>query len=168
MNTRKHPSTSPAAPRTAAAPSRRRIAQARALLCAGALFLGFGALPAQADLRLCNKTDTTISVAIGYKTKEGWRSEGWWNIGGAKCGTLISGALGSRFYYIYAIDTQHGGEWGGKAFMCTRRKMFTIHGVENCAARGYERTGFFEVDTAEQRSWTVHLYQPTQKGSGLK
>jgi uncharacterized membrane protein len=138
-------------------------------LCALAGLLAVAAVaPAQADLRLCNKTDSTISVAIGYKAKDGWRSEGWWNIGAAKCGTLLSGALASRFYYFYAVDSQHGGEWGGKAFMCSRRKMFTISGVENCVARGYERTGFFEVDTAEQRSWTVHLYQPTQKGTGTK
>jgi len=126
------------------------------------------ASPARADLRLCNKTDSTVSVAIGYKSKDGWRSEGWWNIDGAKCGTLIKGDLGSRYYYLYAVDAQHGGEWGGKAYLCTRRKMFTINGVENCTARGYERTGYFEIDTAEQRSWTVHLYQPTQKGTGVK
>jgi uncharacterized membrane protein len=124
--------------------------------------------PARADLRLCNKTASTVSVAIGYKAKDGWRTEGWWNIEGAKCGTLLSGALGSRYYYLYAVDSNRGGEWSGKAFMCTRRKMFTIAGVEDCVARGYERTGFFEIDTAEQRSWTVHLYQPTQKGNGAK
>ena len=140
-----------------------------ALIAAALSFLALtAATPAKADLRLCNKTDGTISVAIGYKAADGWRSEGWWNIGGSKCGTLLTGALASRYYYLYAVDSQHGGEWGGKAFMCTRRKMFTISGVENCVARGYERTGFFEVDTAEQRSWTVHLYQPTQKGTGTK
>jgi hypothetical protein len=26
-----------------------------------------------------------------------------------------------------------------------------------CLARGYERTGFFEIYTGEQRSWTVQL-----------
>jgi len=142
----------------------------RPALAAAMLAFACAATPsiAHADLRLCNKTEGTISVAIGYKAEDGWRSEGWWNIGGSKCGTLLNGALGSRYYYLYAVDSQHGGEWGGKAFMCTRRKMFTISGVENCVARGYERTGFFEVDTAEQRSWTVHLYQPTQKGNGAK
>ncbi len=133
---------------------------------AGVLAVGVG--PAKADLRLCNKTASTVSVAIGYKAKEGWRSEGWWNIAGQKCGTLLSGALGSRYYYLYAVDANRGGEWSGKAVMCTRRKMFTIMGVEDCVARGYERTGFFEIDTAEQRSWTVHLYQPTTKGNGAK
>ena len=41
--------------------------------------------------------------------------------------------------------------------MCSRDKEFTIRGTENCLARGYDRTGFFEVDTGEQRSWTVQL-----------
>ena len=54
-------------------------------------------------------------------------------------------------------------EWSGKAFMCTRDKEFTIKGIEDCLARGYDRTGFFEVDTSEQRSWTVQLTeQPDQ------
>ena len=41
--------------------------------------------------------------------------------------------------------------------MCSREKEFTIRGTENCLARGYDRTGYFEVDTGEQRSWTVQL-----------
>jgi hypothetical protein len=41
--------------------------------------------------------------------------------------------------------------------MCSRDKEFTIRGADNCLARGFDRTGFFEVDTAEQRAWTVQL-----------
>ncbi|SON57228.1 putative integral membrane protein [Hartmannibacter diazotrophicus] len=124
--------------------------------------------PALADLRLCNKTETTVSISIGYKSKKGWTTEGWWNIPGAKCNTLIPGPLAARYYYIYAVDAKQGGEWGGKAFMCTRRKMFTILGTEDCVARGYDRTGFFEIDTQDQRSWTVQLTEPTQKGTTAK
>src|SRR6185369_9007770 len=40
---------------------------------------------------------------------------------------------------------------------CSREKEFTIRGTDNCLARGYDHTGFFEVDTGEQRSWTVQL-----------
>ena len=72
------------------------------------------------------------------------------------------GPLVSRFYYVYAVDYDQGGVWGGKAAMCTRDKMFTIHGIEDCVARGFERSGFFEVDTGEQRSWTVQLTEPGQ------
>jgi hypothetical protein len=41
--------------------------------------------------------------------------------------------------------------------MCTREKEFTIRGTDDCLARGYDRTGFFEVDTGDQPSWTVQL-----------
>ncbi len=141
---------------------------AGSVLGMGLLGLLLSATPALADLRLCNKTESTVSVAIGYKVGNVWQSEGWWNIGGSKCGTLITGVLKSRYYYIYAVDSARGGEWSGKFFLCTRRKMFTIAEIGDCVSRGYERTGFFEVDTAEQRSWTIHLYQPTQKGNGAK
>ncbi len=48
--------------------------------------------------------------------------------------------------------------------MCSRDKEFTIRGTENCLARGYDRTGFFEVDTGEQRSWTVQLTDTAEQG----
>jgi hypothetical protein len=70
---------------------------------------------------------------------------------------LLKGTLVARFYYIYALDYDRGGEWSGQAFMCSRDKEFTIKGTENCLTRGFDRTGFFEVDTADQRAWTVQL-----------
>ena len=83
--------------------------------------------------------------------------KGWWNLPSRTCETLLKGTLVARFYYIYAIDYDRGGEWSGQAFMCTRDKEFTIKGTSDCLARGFDRTGFFEVDTGEQRSWTVQL-----------
>lgn len=117
-------------------------------------------------LRLCNRTASRVGVAIGYKENRRWTTEGWWNVAPDTCETLVAGSLVSRFYYIYAVDYDRGGVWGGKAQMCTRDKMFTINGIEDCVARGYEKTGFFEVDTGEQKSWTVQLTEPGQAGSG--
>ena len=79
---------------------------------------------------------------------------------------MLKGPLAARYYYVYAVDYDQGGEWSGKSFMCTRDKEFTIRGFEDCLARGYDRTGFFEIDTGEQRSWTVQLTEsPTSPGS---
>jgi uncharacterized membrane protein len=117
-------------------------------------------------LRLCNKTTSRVGVAVGYKLSEIWTTEGWWNVATGTCETLMAGPLVSRFYYIYAVDYDQGGVWGGKATMCTRDKMFTIKGIDDCVARGFERTGFFEVDTGEQRSWTVQLTEPGTSGTG--
>ena len=115
------------------------------------------AAEAYADFRLCNRTGSRVGIAIGYKDQDGWTTEGWWNVKANTCETLIRGQLVARFYYVYAMDYDQGGEWAGKAFMCTRDKEFTIRGIEDCLARGYDRTGFFEVDTGEQPSWTVQL-----------
>jgi uncharacterized membrane protein len=120
------------------------------------------AAPAAADFRLCNNTNSRIGVALGYKDNDGWATEGWWNLPARNCDTLLRGSLAARFYYIYAVDYDHGGEWSGQAFMCTREKEFTIRGTGDCLARGFDRTGFFEVDTGEQQTWTVQLTEASE------
>ena len=137
----------------------RSFDRARAALAVVACLAGFMAFstPAQADFRLCNNTGSRVGIALGYKDAEGWITEGWWNISARSCETLLRGSLVARYYYIYAVDYDRGGEWSGHAFMCSRDKEFTIRGNEDCLARGYDRTGFFEVDTSEQRAWTVQL-----------
>ena len=124
---------------------------------------GLGSRPAAADFRLCNNTGSRVGIAIGYKDADGWTTEGWWNLAVAQLRDLLKGKLVARFYYIYAVDYDRGGEWSGKAFMCTRDKEFTIRGIEDCLARGYDRTGFFEVDTGEQRAWTVQLTESSEQ-----
>ncbi|WFU41925.1 DUF1036 domain-containing protein [Bradyrhizobium sp. CB82] len=121
--------------------------------------------PASADFRLCNNTSSRVGIALGYKDAEGWTTEGWWNISSRSCETLLRGTLVARYYYIYAIDYDRGGEWSGQAFMCSRDKEFTIRGTEDCLARGYDRTGYFEVDTGEQRAWTVQLTDANEQPS---
>lgn len=121
------------------------------------------ASPAAADFRLCNNTSSRVGIALGYKDSEGWTTEGWWNVSSRSCETLLRGTLVARFYYIYALDYDRGGEWSGQAFMCSRDKEFTIKGTENCLARGFDRTGFFEVDTGEQRAWTVQLTESNEQ-----
>jgi uncharacterized membrane protein len=138
-------------------PATVRLPAALAVLFAG---LGFAA-PAHADFRLCNSSASRVGVSVGYKDGENWVTEGWWNIAASSCETLLKGPLVARYYYVYALDYDRGGEWGGIAYMCTRGKEFTIRGVDNCMARGYDRTGFFEIDTGEQRSWTVQLTETT-------
>ena len=141
---------------------------------ASALLLGLACLwngSAAADFRLCNNTSSRVGIALGYKDAEGWTTEGWWNVSSRSCETLLRGTLVARFYYIYALDYDRGGEWSGQAFMCSRDKEFTIRGADNCLARGFDRTGFFEVDTGEQRAWTVQLTesneQPAQRVPGI-
>lgn len=152
---------------TDAPPARARSLSA---LCAGlvaAAGLALAAGPASADLRLCNMTGSRVGVAIGHSDAEGWVTEGWFNVPSRECETLLEGDLTSRYYYVYAIDYERGGEWGGRTPMCTRDRAFTIRGIENCLARGFDRKGFFEVDTGQQKSWTIQLVDPGRTGATL-
>lgn len=147
--------------------SARRVLMTARLVC-GALLTAVLLLlttPAFADFHLCNNTGSRVGVAVGYKDADGaWTTEGWWNLSSRSCETLLKGTLIARFYYIYAIDYDRGGEWSGQAFMCTREKEFTIRSTEDCLARGFDRTGFFEVDTSEQRAWRVQLTETAEQG----
>ena len=115
------------------------------------------AVPAQADFRLCNNTRAASASRSATRT----RKAGPPRAGGTSRPRAARRCCAERsshdYYYIYAIDYDRGGEWSGQAFMCSRDKEFTIRGTEDCLARGFDRTGFFEVDTGEQRAWTVQL-----------
>lgn len=112
----------------------------------------------QGSFRVCNETPNKVSIAFGYRAEKGWQSEGWWVAEPNNCVTIYRGNLEARrYYYLYAADDVGGGAWDGSVFMCTRDETFTIFGVEDCLARGYERTGFFEVDTQNRSDWTLQL-----------
>ena len=128
-----------------------------ALAASAVMMMGAMSLPAKADLKLCNETESRVGAALGYKDKQGWVTEGWWTVDPQKCVTFLKGPLIARYYYVFAVDYDKGGSWGGNSMMCTRDKVFTIRGIEDCEARGYRKTGFFEVDTKEETDWTVSL-----------
>ncbi|WP_265517899.1 DUF1036 domain-containing protein [Nitratireductor luteus] len=132
----------------------------RKSVLAAAAALGFyavGPTPARADFRVCNATQNLVGVAIGYRARAGWISEGWWHIDASSCKTLIEGPLESRYYYLYAEDAARGGRWEGEIEMCVADKEFKIAGVNDCFARGFQRAGFQEHDTGEQENWMVQL-----------
>jgi uncharacterized membrane protein len=122
-----------------------------------ALLAALGSSAARADFRLCNNTNARVSVSLAYTDGQRWVSEGWWNLKPSACETLLRGPLAAQYYYVYAMD-ERGGEWKGKAFMCTRDREFHIDGREDCFVRGFDRTGFFEIDTGKDaKNWTVQL-----------
>jgi uncharacterized membrane protein len=118
-----------------------------------------GTLPALADLRVCNQTSNEVSIALGYRVPNGWQSEGWWVAPPSQCATVFEGDLSqlSRYFYIFAADDIGGGAWDGDFYLCTTDESFTIFGYADCLARGYERTGFFEVDTGGRSDWMLQL-----------
>ncbi|MGH1574643.1 DUF1036 domain-containing protein [Methylobacterium sp. P31] len=156
---------------TAASSSSVRVLGSAAPAVSAIVGLGLallGAGPAKADLRLCNQTASKVGISLGYRDPQGWVTEGWWDLAPKACETLLKGALAARFYYVFAVDYTRGGEWSGRSLMCTRDSEFTIRGIEDCLARGYDRNGFFEVDTGEQKSWTIQLTDPNRSDAQTK
>jgi uncharacterized membrane protein len=123
-----------------------------------------GAGEAQADLRVCNMTASRVGVAVGYRDPQGWITEGWFNLKANSCEAILKGDLTFKYYYLHAIDYDRGGEWGGRSYMCTREREFAVRGFDNCLSRGFDRTGFFEIDTGEQKNWTVQLTEANRQG----
>lgn len=121
---------------------------------------------AHADFRVCNATQDLIGVAIGYRARAGWITEGWWAIEGSTCKTLIEGPLESRYYYLYAEDGVRGGRWDGPVSMCIAELQFKITGVNDCYARGFQKAGFREYDTGNQTNWMVQLVDSTSSATG--
>jgi uncharacterized membrane protein len=134
------------------------------VLCGAAFGVCLGSGAAFADFRVCNATQNLVGVAIGYRVKTGWTTEGWWHIDASSCKTLIEGPLSSRYYYIYAEDAERGGRWEGQINMCVAEKEFKVAGINDCFARGFQRSGFQEYDTGEQSSWMVQLTDQPETG----
>jgi uncharacterized membrane protein len=151
-----------------AKPERRRHRHCTKLAVSALVLTAGLAGPVKADLKLCNSTSSRIGVSIGYRDGDGWATEGWWNIASQTCETLLKGTLSSRFYYVHAVDYDRGGEWAGANLMCTADKSYTIRGVTDCQQRGFNRTGFFEVDTKEAKDWTIRLTDPGDSAAKSK
>lgn len=130
-------------------------ASMRLLLAALALLLM--AAPAEAGLRVCNKTAHAARLALGRFNGTQWMSEGWWTIEAGKCAAVITTPLDARFYYLYASDGGPGSWDGNRGFCVASDDRFRIDGRADCAGRGFERKGFFEVDTGQKTDYTQLL-----------
>lgn len=118
-----------------------------------ARFLMVGALvtvpfAAQAGLEICNATKVNQSIAIGYKSGDVWVSEGWWQAAPGACATPVTSDLKNRYYYIHTQAEGREFQFENYSF-CTTQEEFTIKGDTECAARGYDKTFFIELDTGE-------------------
>jgi uncharacterized membrane protein len=119
--------------------------------------LAGAATPALAGLNVCNKTALPVRTAVGRFDGTNWTSQGWWTVQPKTCAGILTGPLQGRFYYLYASDGG-AGTWDGKTHFCVAPdKRFKSVGRADCAKRGFDRRGFFEVDTGNKPDWTQSL-----------
>jgi uncharacterized membrane protein len=128
-----------------------------ALILAVSVLSAAFASPALAGFNVCNKSNLPTRVAIGRFDGTRWTSEGWWTVQPRECAGLLTGPLQARYYYLYATDGA-AGTWEGKTYFCVAPDArFKAEGRGNCARRGFDRRGFFQIDTAKLPNWTQNL-----------
>ena len=122
-----------------------------------ALALYLAALPALAGLTVCNHTSQSTKVALGYFGGSAWSSRGWWIIKPGNCRQVLPEPLNARYYYLYATDDSSGA-WDGRSGFCVAAAgKFDIKGRADCANHGYDRKGFFRIDTGQATNYTQSL-----------
>ena len=128
------------------------------LTLAGPGLVSFGFIsPAWAGFKVCNKSNLPARVALGRFDGTAWTSQGWWTIQPSICTALLTGPLQGRFYYLYATDGA-AGTWEGKTHFCVSPSAhFQVVGRGGCAKHGFDRRGFFSVDTGNKPDWTQSL-----------
>ncbi len=130
----------------------------RMVLAAFPVLLVFclAAAPAAAGFKVCNRTPHEAKVAIGFYDGTAWSSRGWWTVAPKACTVLLPKPLDGRYYYLYATD--NAGSWDGKTGFCVATTdMFSIRGRGECEAHGFDRKGFFEIDTRAAQDYTQTL-----------
>ena len=130
---------------------------------AGLVFLAASTDPAAADFRLCNNTASRVGVAVGYKDAEGWTTEGWWNLPSHTCETILK-AISWPVIIMSTPSTTIAAANGWDRPICVPGTRNSRSAASATAWRAaIDRTGFFEVDTGEQRAWTVQLTESSEQ-----
>ena len=127
----------------------------RFALAFAVLLLAVG--PAEAAFSVCNKTAREAKVAMGRFNGTRWMSEGWFHVAPKKCSELVPGKLDARYYYLYATDGAQG-TWDGSTNFCVgTADTFSIIGRGACVARGFDKRGFFQIDTGNRLDFSQNL-----------
>jgi len=130
------------------------------------------ALPAHGQLRLCNRMEETLNIAVGFPVSGEWVSCGWYQAVSGECITAIS-SLTNRYYYVHFPNTTDARRdnvsrgWDADTYFCVTRKAFSILDHGDCASRGYERRGFSKVDTGRYRTYRLDLTSSAQARTGI-
>ncbi len=105
---------------------------------------------AAAGLTFCNRTQDIVWSALGIDQQGKKQSQGWWRLQPGQCEKVIKDRLVDRYIYAFAAAERTEGvdqTWGGTVPFCTRDSLFQIEDASDCSGRGFESTGFLQIDT---------------------
>ncbi|HEY4274790.1 MAG TPA: DUF1036 domain-containing protein [Rhizomicrobium sp.] len=124
--------------------------------------LGFAA-PAQAALKLCNRTSYVLYAATAAVSDRGSSVKGWTRIAPGDCQTARPERLSAQSYLVYARSAlAHSGPsraWGGDFPLCVKDDDFVLNRKGNppgCDGGAFA-VPFATVETHNRPDWTMNL-----------
>jgi uncharacterized membrane protein len=123
----------------------------------------------QSAFSWCNHTSYTVMASLGIEDNASITTRGWYRIESGQClRPLIAGQPQRLYSYAEAVDkdgqaVKRGDgwlAWGGGTILCTRRDRFEISDPTDCAAKGFDMSGFAPVDLGNGSSPTLRLREP--------
>lgn len=126
----------------------------------GLLFLS---IPSFADLKVSNKTDDIVAVAIGYIDNNIAVSKGWFILGPRETKTVIAGHLPDRHYYYYFTSSSPLHWSGTDAFFISSSPTFMIQGTNFGTFKEVKQIQFRRADIINSvDDYTIIIGSSTQ------
>ncbi|HXS07186.1 MAG TPA: DUF1036 domain-containing protein [Rhizomicrobium sp.] len=119
------------------------------------------ASPAEAALKLCNRTSYILYAATATVTNSGAATHGWTRIAPGDCETALPGKLRTQSYLVYARSalaaSGPGRAWGGDIAFCVRDGAFTLpqKAVGGACTGDAFSAAFASLDTHGRPDWTM-------------
>ncbi|HEY2445056.1 MAG TPA: DUF1036 domain-containing protein [Rhizomicrobium sp.] len=128
------------------------------------VFACMRAVPASAELRVCDQTSFVLYAAVGYESGVQMLTRGWTRILPGGCAVALEGPLNQTQYFLYARSSRaHAGSalaWGGHIRLCGKDSNFAIDvpvGADRCGSDDAYLIPFAPVSTGHKASWTTTL-----------
>jgi uncharacterized membrane protein len=119
-------------------------------------------------LTWCNDTALTVMAALGAEDGAAIVTRGWYRVEPGAClKPDVEGRPPRVFSFAEAVDrdglpVRRDGKpltWGGGTMLCTQPVRFELNDHSDCAAKGFNTTGFAAVELTGHGA-TVHFQEP--------
>ena len=118
--------------------------------------------PAEAALKLCNRTSYILYAATSAVTSPGSATHGWTRIAPGDCQIALAGKLTAPNYLVYArsalVYSGPQRAWGGNFPTCVKDGDFTLNQkvtTPYCTSGAMYAVPFAALDTHGQADWTM-------------
>jgi uncharacterized membrane protein len=118
---------------------------------------------AQAQLSVCNQTDSEVQVAVGESQglAQPFRSHGWFNFAPGECAAIGKDALRytKQFYYARYRDRSKSRTWEGNGqgvYGCVNPEGDFDDTADECAPPN-KRISYVQLNTGAESSHTIYL-----------